>query len=86
MMLHRVLTVQSQEGFRGRTAAQFVQLTTRFKSQIILERGNKKINAKSIMGVLSLAMREGDSFHIFITGVDEKQALAEICQLFESNA
>ena len=58
-MIHKVLTIQNPEGLRARPAAQFVQLASGFSSQMLIEKGNKKVNAKSIMGVLSLGVGQG---------------------------
>lgn len=80
-MIHKVLTIQSQEGLRARPAAQFVQTASGFSSQMLIEKGNKKVNAKSIMGVLSLGVAKGDSIHLFVNGADEEQAMNAMIEL-----
>ncbi len=74
MAIHKTVTIKSPEGLKARPAALFVAAASRFSSQILVEVGNKKINAKSIMGVLSLGVSEGDEVHIFASGPDEEQA------------
>lgn len=84
-MVHKVLEINNEEGLRSKSAALFVQVASKYNSQIIIEKGNKKINAKSIMGVLSIGVMPGESIHIVATGEDEKQALAGLCQLVANN-
>lgn len=75
-MIHKVLTIQNPEGLRARPAAQFVQVASSFASQMLIEQGNKKVNAKSVMGVLSLGVGPGETIRLFVTGPDEKAAMA----------
>ncbi|MBQ3108056.1 MAG: HPr family phosphocarrier protein [Clostridia bacterium] len=74
-MIHKVLTINNPNGLSARTAADFVQLASGFESQMLIEKGNKKVNAKSIMGVLSLCVGKDDTMHLIITGNDEKAAM-----------
>lgn len=74
-MIRRVIEVKSVDGLRSRPAAAFVQAASKFQSMIIIEKGNKKINAKSIMGVLSLGILENENIHISADGPDEVEAL-----------
>ncbi len=80
-MLYEVLTIQNPEGLRARPAAQFVQLASGFTSQMLIEKGNKKVNAKSIMGVLSLGVGQGDSIQLFVSGPDEDVAISAMVEL-----
>ena len=82
-MQAKELTIKNPEGLRASRAAMFVQVAGGFTSQIFVEKGNKKINAKSIMGVLSLGAGRGDAIRVFISGVDEKEAAAAIMELIE---
>ena len=83
-MIHKVLTIHSERGLRARPAADFVQEASRFESQMLIEKGNKKVNAKSIMGVLSLGVGQGDTIHLIITGSDEREAMETMQRLVES--
>ncbi|MDR1619134.1 MAG: HPr family phosphocarrier protein [Clostridiales bacterium] len=80
-MKHKVLVIQNPEGLRARPAAQFVQLASGFISTMLIEKGNKKVNAKSIMGVLSLGVGEGETIHLFIDGPDEDIAMSAMVEL-----
>lgn len=84
-MVHKVLEITHAEGLRSKAAAMFVQTASKFDSQILIEKGNKKINAKSIMGVLSLGVVKGESIHLVATGEDEKEAVSTIVALVKSN-
>lgn len=82
-MVHKVLKINTKGGLRAKTASLFVQTASQYTSQIIIEKGNKKVNAKSIMGTLSLAINEGESIHIVANGDDEKEALRALAELVE---
>lgn len=82
-MVHRVLKIDIANGLHSKLAADFVQLAGKFSAQIIIEKGNKKVNAKSIMGLLSLGVKQGESIHIIATGDDEKEALLALTQLIQ---
>jgi catabolite repression HPr-like protein len=82
-MIHKKLSISSDEGLQSRSAALLVQVAADFSSNIWLEQGNKRVNAKSIMGVLSLRLRRGDSFFIAASGSDEESAVAAIARLIE---
>jgi phosphotransferase system HPr (HPr) family protein len=62
----------------------FVQVAGRYSSLIFVEKGNKKINAKSIMGVLSLGVKQGEKIFIFANGKDEDDAIAALEKLVSS--
>ena len=80
-MQAKELTIQSEDGLRASKAAMFVQVAGRFSSSILWEKGNKKINAKSIMGVLSLGVKQGEKIYIFANGNDEEEAISAIEKL-----
>ena len=84
-MGHKVLKINAAGGLRAKAAALFVQTASQFSSQIIIEKGNKKVNAKSIMGTLSLAINEGESVHILANGEDEKEALRALAELVQTD-
>ena len=80
-MLYKELTITNKEGLKSRLAALFVQIASRYESQILIESGNKKVNAKSIMGVLSLGIQQGGAIYVLANGKDEKVALAALEEL-----
>ena len=77
-MQAKELVITCADGLRASKAAMFVQIAERFSSLIFVEKGNKKINAKSIMGVLSLGIKQGESIFVFADGKDEENALKAI--------
>lgn len=66
------------DGLRSKKAGDFVEMTSAFSSSIYLEVDNKRINAKSIIGVLSLDLNDGDTVNVLVDGSDEQQAMTDI--------
>ena len=64
--------------FTAADAQKFVSRSMRYDSEIILEYGNKKINAKSLMGVLGMALRCGDTVTVIAKGDDQEEALGAV--------
>ena len=62
-------------------AVKVVQRTMRYDSEITLEHGTRKINAKSIMGIVSMGLKGGDKLTVFAAGDDEKAAVEDIAAL-----
>ena len=78
-----MMTKQVQVGgdvMRSKKAADFVDLASRFNSSIYLEVGNRRINAKSIIGVLSMNLCDGDSVNVLINGDDEELAMQQVAE------
>ena len=71
-MIYKELIIKNNDGLKAKAAASFVQVANQFDSQILIEFSNKKINAKSIMGLLSLGVKKGESIYVFANGGDEK--------------
>jgi phosphotransferase system HPr (HPr) family protein len=84
-MKAKELTTTNPDGLRASKAAMFVQVAGKFSSQILVEKGNKKINAKSIMGVLSLGVKQGEQIYIFANGKDEEKAIEALEELVEKS-
>lgn len=74
-MVEQSTKVRLKTGLQARPAAQFVQIANRFQAEITLVRGDKKVNAKSIMGVMSLAVAPGSDVTIRADGYDEREAV-----------
>ena len=83
-MTSRTVTVVNQLGLHARAAAKFVQLATRFESQIRVVRDTKVMDGKSIMGILLLAAARGTAITVEAAGVDEQAAVAALVQLVDS--
>ena len=77
-MIKKSITIQLSTGLEARPIAMIVQIATKFNSSIYLEFQNKKINAKSIMGMMSLSVLNGDSIDLVVDGEDEVVALNEM--------
>ncbi len=68
-------------GLHARASAKLTQLAGQFKSEVWLTRNGRRVNAKSIMGVMMLAAAKGSSISIETDGPDEEQAIAALAQL-----
>lgn len=78
-MIKRPVTIQLQRGLETRPAAMLVQVASQYQSEIYLEVGNqKRVNAKSIMGMMTLGLDSGDDVVISANGDDEESAINEI--------
>lgn len=83
-MYEKTIVVKNKTGLHARPAAMFVQTANKFKSEIFVEKEGKKVNAKSIMGVMSLAVSQGTTITILAQGEDEKDAVEALVELVEN--
>ena len=83
-MCDKTVTVQNQVGLHARPATFFVQKANEFKSSIWVEKEERRVNAKSLLGVLSLGIMGGTEINILASGSDEDEAVNEIVKLVES--
>ncbi len=74
-MIEKEVTVKLKTGLQARPAAQFVQEASRFSSDIFIIDGEKKVNVKSIMGLMSLAISSGKTVILAAEGQDEEEAV-----------
>ena len=77
-MIKKPITIQLSTGLEARPVAQLVQVASQFNSEIYVEIGQKKVNAKSIMGMMSLALGTGESVKVIANGNDEQAAIDSI--------
>lgn len=77
-MKKKIITVELPDGLEARPAAMLVQVASQYDSRIYLESGSKRVNAKSIMGMMTLGLIAGQSITVEADGVDEDQAVSEI--------
>ena len=82
--LREDVTVQNQVGLHARPATYFIQKANEFKSSIWVEKDERKVNAKSLLGVLSLGIMGDTGIRIIASGADEEQAVNELVKLVES--
>jgi len=81
-LISKDLTVANKLGLHARAAAKLVALASNFASEISIQKQDRKINGKSIMGVMMLAASKDTIVKIEIDGEDEQQAMNEIEKLF----
>lgn len=83
-MCIKEISIQNQVGLHARPATFFIKKANEFESAIWVEKDNRKVNAKSLLGVLSLGIIVGNPITIIADGVDERQALDALVELIES--
>ena len=83
-MTEKTVTISNRAGIHARPAALLVQVTKDFKCSIYFEKGRNRINAKSIMGIITLGAAYGTEIKIIAEGEDEEMAVKTIARLFES--
>jgi len=81
-MLDQDITVISRLGLHARASAKLTHLASSFKSEVWLTRNGRRVNGKSIMGVMMLAAAQGTTVKVEVRGVDETAALTALAQLF----
>ena len=83
-MFVKDVTVQNQVGLHARPATFFIQKANEFKSSIWIEKEERRVNAKSLLGILSLGIVGGTSIRIIADGADEQEAVEELVDLVGS--
>lgn len=81
-MIKKEFTIISEIGLHARPATILVQEASRYSSDVEIEHESKKVNVKSIMGVMSLGLSKGTTFSLIINGHDEEEAMNGINELF----
>lgn len=82
-MITREVTINNQVGLHARPATFFIQKANEFKSSIWVEKDDRRVNAKSLLGVLSLGIVKGTVINITADGVDEVQAVEMLAELVD---
>lgn len=83
-MYMKDVTVQNQVGLHARPATFFIQKANEFKSSIWVEREERRVNAKSLLGVLSLGIVGGTAIRVIADGADEEEAVNALVSLVQS--
>ena len=81
MSISKEIEIINKHGLHARAAAQLVQLASGFNSHIEIEKDGKRINGKSIMGVMMLAASKGSTITLHAAGDDEQDSIDKLCQL-----
>ena len=77
-MIKKPITIHLSTGLEARPVAQLVQVASQFNSEIYVENKKKKVNAKSIMGMMTLGLDAGEEIMLFANGEDEDAAMSSI--------
>lgn len=80
----KCLKVSNQLGLHARAAALFVKTANRYSADVLIQKGQKKVNGKSIMGLLTLAAGRGSEIVVTTSGEDSEEAMNSILELVES--
>ena len=80
-MYTREITVKNEVGLHARPATYFIQKANEFKSGIWLEKDERRVNAKSLLGVLSLGIVKGTTITLLADGADEKEAVTALREI-----
>ena len=83
-MYTQEITVQNEVGLHARPATYFIQKANEFKSGIWVEKEERRVNAKSLLGVLSLGIIGGTTIKVIADGSDETEAVEGLVSLVES--
>ena len=83
-MITKEAVINNQVGLHARPATFFIQKANEFKSSIWVEKEERRANAKSLLGVLSLGIMGGASIRLIAGGPDEEQAVEALAQLVEN--
>ena len=84
-MFVKEVTVKNQVGLHARPATFFIQKANEYKAGIWVEKEERKVNAKSLLGVLSLGITKGTNIIIMADGGDEEEAVVGLVDLVSSN-
>ena len=84
-MVSSEVTVNNSVGLHARPATFFIQRANSFKSSVWIEKDDRRVNAKSLLGVLSLGIIRGTSINIVADGTDEEDAVKTLVGIIESN-
>ena len=84
-MIRKPMTVQLASGLEARPVAVLVQVASQYESKIYVEIDNKKVNAKSIMGMMTLGLSTGESVVVSAEGTDKEAAIENIEKYLSSH-
>lgn len=85
-MITKKIAVGIPAGLEARPVAMLVQVASQYESSIYIEDGDRKVNAKSIMGMMALGLGSGVSVQVTVSGEDEESAAAAIEKYLKSEA
>lgn len=84
-MVSKEVVISNQVGLHARPATFFIQKANEYKCSIWVEKDERRVNAKSLLGVLSLGITKGTTITLLADGSDEKEAVAALSELVSGN-
>ena len=84
-MISKEVLINNQVGLHARPATFFIQKANEFKSSIWIEKDDRRVNAKSLLGVLSLGIVKGTTITIIADGADQEEAIESLSKLIDSD-
>ncbi|MBR2258401.1 MAG: HPr family phosphocarrier protein [Blautia sp.] len=85
-MIKQPVTINLSTGLVARPVAQLVQVASQYESEIYVEIGRKRVNAKSIMGMMTLGLDAGEEITLSANGKDEEAAMSSIVTYLSASA
>ena len=84
-MISKNVTIQNNVGLHARPATFFIQKANTYQSSVWVEKEDRRVNAKSLLGVLSLVITKGMTVTLIADGSDEKEAIDGLAELIDTN-
>ena len=84
-MISKNVTIQNNVGLHARPATFFIQKANTYQSSVWVEKEDRRVNAKSLLGVLSLGITKGMTVTLIADGSDEKEAIDGLAALIDTN-
>lgn len=84
-MIERTIKIELETGLQARPAAQFVQEANKFTADVFIEKDDKRVNAKSIMGLMSLAVGTDEEIKLIADGTDEEEAMRVLTEFVQES-
>ena len=84
-MISKNVTIQNNVGLHARPATFFIQKANTYQSSVWVEKEDRRVNAKSQLGVLSLGITKGMTVTLIADGSDEKEAIDGLAELIDTN-
>ena len=84
-MLKKTITIRLENGLEARPVAMLVQIASQYESVIYVEKGTARVNAKSIMGMMTLGLAAGEEVVVSANGDDEQNAMDDIVKYLSTS-
>lgn len=85
LVVSKDIVIMNKSGLHARPASKFVQMANEFKCDLFIQKDSAKVNAKSIMGVMTLGAGKGSKITLIAEGEDEQKAMNALIELIENN-